>query len=164
MIVVDQALCAGCGVCVDECPTGAISVKENMALIDADRCDGCRVCVKVCPNQALAWLPEPVLQTGTEPSSLAVIQPSTDFIHIETTKPVPWRRTIFPVVGGALSWAGRELVPRLAPMALDVLEGALDRRQGRRTSNENRKPIRNKGGRGEGKQRKRRHRRGHSQD
>jgi NAD-dependent dihydropyrimidine dehydrogenase PreA subunit len=164
MIVVDQALCAGCGVCVDECPTGAISVKENMALIDADRCDGCRVCVKVCPNQALAWLPEPVLQTGTEPSSLAVIQPSTDFIHIETTKPVPWRRTIFPVVGGALSWAGRELVPRLAPMALDVLEGALDRRLSRRSRHDRVRLIKTEGECGKGRQRRHRRRRGHPQE
>jgi hypothetical protein len=75
---------------------------------------------------------------------------------------VRWRRTIFPVIGGALTWAGRELMPRLAPLALDALEGVLDRRLSRRTSDENVRPIQNEGRRGEGKQRRHRHRRGRS--
>lgn len=164
MIVADKTLCGGCGVCVDACPTEAITLINDVALVDADRCDGCAECVEVCPNQALAWIPESVLETNAEPSSLAVIQPPAEIIRIGTTKPVPWRRAFFPLVGGAVSWAGRELVPRLAPLALDALEGALDRRLSRRTSDETAELIRSQGGRGKGKQRHRRHRRGRSQD
>jgi NAD-dependent dihydropyrimidine dehydrogenase PreA subunit len=164
MIIVDQVLCSGCGTCVDECPTGAITLKDDIARVDADRCDGCSECVHVCPNQALAWIPEPVLETVVEPSSLTVIQPPVEVIHVETKRPVPWRRSIFPMVGGALGWAGRELAPRLALLTLDALEAALDRRLSRRPADENAKPIRNEGGCGEGKQRRHRHRRGRSQD
>lgn len=164
MIVVDQALCAGCGVCVDECPIEAITLTDDIALIDADRCDGCGECVEICPNQALAWIPEPVFEAGPEPSLLAVTQPPAEIVRVGTTKPVPWRRAFFPLVGGAVSWAGRELVPRLAPLALDALEGALDRRLSRRASDETAELIRSEGGRGKGKQRRRRHRRGHSQN
>ncbi len=163
MIFVDQALCDGCGTCVGECPTGAISLIGDVPLVNTDRCDGCKICVNVCPNQALAWIAKPVLETATEPSSLAVIQPSSEIIHIET-KPAPWRRTFFPVVGGALSWAGRELVPRLAPMALDVLEGALDRRLSRRSRHDRVRPIKTEGECGQGRQRRHRRRRGHPQE
>ena len=53
MIIVDEALCGGCGVCVDECPSEAITLINDVALVDAARCDGCEECVQVCPNQAL---------------------------------------------------------------------------------------------------------------
>jgi NAD-dependent dihydropyrimidine dehydrogenase PreA subunit len=164
MIVVDKMLCSGCGVCVDVCPTEAITLINDVALVDAERCDGCEECVEVCPSQALAWIPEPVLETIAEPSSLTVIQPPTEIIHIETPKLVPWRRAIFPVVGGALSWAGRELVPRLAPMALDVLEGALDRRLSRWSRHDRVRSIVTEGEGGGGRQRRHRRRRGHPQE
>lgn len=164
MIVVEKTLCGGCAVCVDACPTEAITLISDVALVDADRCDGCGECVEVCPNQALAWIPESVLETDAEPSSLAIIRPPTEIIHIETTKPVPWRRTIFPVVGGALSWAGRELVPRLAPMAMDVLEGALDRRLSRRPRHDRVRSIVTEGECGQGRKRRHRRRRGHPQE
>jgi NAD-dependent dihydropyrimidine dehydrogenase PreA subunit len=164
MIFVDQIKCSGCGTCVDECPTGAITLIDDIALVDADSCDGCRVCVDVCPNQALAWIADLVLETGTEPSALAVIQPPTELINVETTKPVPWRRTVFPVIGGALSWAGRELMPRLTPMALDVLEGVLDRRLSRQSRLDRVKPTVIKGECGPERQRRRRRRRRQSHE
>jgi NAD-dependent dihydropyrimidine dehydrogenase PreA subunit len=159
MIAVDRALCGGCGVCVDECPIEAIALIDGIAVVDTDCCNGCGECVEVCPNQALAWVAEPVLETGAEPSSLAVIQPPAEIIHVGTAKPVPWRRSLFPVVGGALIWVGRELVPRLAPLALDVLEGALDRRLGRWTRQDRVRPIVTSDGSERGRRRRYRHRR-----
>jgi NAD-dependent dihydropyrimidine dehydrogenase PreA subunit len=164
MVVVDHALCGGCGVCVDECPTKAIALIDGIVVVNADSCDGCGDCIEVCPNKALAWIPEPVLEAGSGPSSLAVIRSPAEVIHVRTAKPVPWRRTLFPVVGGALSWAARELVPRLAPLALDVLEGALDRQLGRWPKQDGVRPIGTKDIGGKGRQRRHRHRRGHSQE
>ena len=37
MIVVDKTLCGGCGVCVDACPTEAITLINDLTLVDADR-------------------------------------------------------------------------------------------------------------------------------
>jgi NAD-dependent dihydropyrimidine dehydrogenase PreA subunit len=164
MIVLDESLCGGCGVCVEACPTGAVTLVNDIPLVDAERCDGCAECVDVCPNQALAWIHEPVLEASAEPSSLVVIQSPGGRIQRAITAPVPWRRALFPVVGGALSWAGRELVPRLAPMALDALEGALDRRLSRRSQSDRARPSVSGVARGKGRGRRHRRRRGHLQE
>jgi NAD-dependent dihydropyrimidine dehydrogenase PreA subunit len=164
MIFVDQALCDGCGTCLHVCHREAITLKEGIALVDADRCDGCGECVELCPNQALAWITEPILEIGAEPSPLTVIRPMTETIHVETTKPVPWRRTVFPVVGGALSWAGRELVSRLAPLALDALQGALDHRLNQLSRHDQFRPIASEGEYGRGRRRRHRRRRGHPRE
>jgi Pyruvate/2-oxoacid:ferredoxin oxidoreductase delta subunit len=127
VIDVNQALCAGCGICVDDCPTGAIFLVDGSAQVDAGLCDGCGVCIPACPNHALAWIPEPV------PELPVVVEPPIGLVPYETRAPVRWRQAIVPAVGGALTWVGRQVVPRFVPLALDVLEGVLDRRSSQRS-------------------------------
>jgi ferredoxin len=55
---VDVALCAACGLCVDECPFDAISV-DDQANIDWAACMGCGVCVSQCPQEAISLLRDP---------------------------------------------------------------------------------------------------------
>lgn len=43
--------CTGCGVCVPNCPVGAISVDEPNKT-NEDICISCLRCIKVCPSQA----------------------------------------------------------------------------------------------------------------
>ena len=45
-----------CGSCEDICPTGAISIIDNVAFIDEDNCKKCRICVTVCPVEAINWI------------------------------------------------------------------------------------------------------------
>jgi electron transport complex protein RnfB len=49
---VDQELCTACGICLDYCQFGAISVNGS-AQVNAMKCVGCGVCVPSCPNEAL---------------------------------------------------------------------------------------------------------------
>jgi ferredoxin len=49
---VDPTLCKGCESCLDRCGMGAISMKDEVAVIDRDRCIGCGVCVAACVNDA----------------------------------------------------------------------------------------------------------------
>ncbi len=51
---VNQDLCAGCGICVDECPTGAIEQEESRkVVINDDKCIRCGKCHEVCPRDAV---------------------------------------------------------------------------------------------------------------
>ncbi len=46
--------CAGCGRCMDWCPTGSITVIDRKASIDENRCYGCGECTVTCPECAVA--------------------------------------------------------------------------------------------------------------
>ncbi|MFB0532413.1 MAG: DUF362 domain-containing protein [Desulfatiglandales bacterium] len=45
--------CIGCGDCVAHCGQGAISIREQSAIIDLERCIGCGECIIICPHSAI---------------------------------------------------------------------------------------------------------------
>ncbi|MBU4010477.1 MAG: FAD-dependent oxidoreductase, partial [Proteobacteria bacterium] len=56
-IVIDKAVCRGCGSCMEVCPYQAIrfNMNENNgwhAIVDEALCKGCGSCVSVCPSSA----------------------------------------------------------------------------------------------------------------
>ncbi|MDR1241907.1 MAG: DUF362 domain-containing protein [Deltaproteobacteria bacterium] len=51
---VSEKRCAGCRTCVKYCAQGAISFKENKAVIDQKLCVGCGRCIGVCNFHAIA--------------------------------------------------------------------------------------------------------------
>lgn len=53
MPFVKNEMCIGCGICVQECPSGAIRMADGVALIDQAKCTKCGKCVDVCPQQAI---------------------------------------------------------------------------------------------------------------
>ncbi len=50
---IDKNKCVGCGICVRECPVGAISIKKERAVIDMEKCIRCGKCHDVCPQEAV---------------------------------------------------------------------------------------------------------------
>ena len=44
--------CTGCGGCIDLCPSIAISMVNNKAVIDSALCTECKICEQVCPVNA----------------------------------------------------------------------------------------------------------------
>jgi len=53
-VKIDKEKCVGCGVCVDVCPTEALSVVGDFAECDADLCVDCGTCIPECPTEAIS--------------------------------------------------------------------------------------------------------------
>ena len=45
--------CIACMKCVRECPTGAITVVENLARVDQSKCSGCGHCAEICVSKCI---------------------------------------------------------------------------------------------------------------
>jgi Na+-translocating ferredoxin:NAD+ oxidoreductase subunit B len=68
--VIDPALCAGCGTCVDRCQVHAIHDEDGVSVVTQERCIGCGLCVTGCPDGVPRLLPK---------AEADVIQPPVDF-------------------------------------------------------------------------------------
>ena len=53
MLKVNQKLCIGCGICEENCPFGAITIDDGLAVV-GDSCTLCGACVESCQVQALS--------------------------------------------------------------------------------------------------------------
>lgn len=51
-----EAGCIGCAMCEKNCPTGAITLTNNIAHIDQKLCIGCGVCAEKCPVKVITKL------------------------------------------------------------------------------------------------------------
>ena len=54
IITIDEAACNGCGLCVPNCPEGAIQMINGKARLISDLfCDGLGACIGRCPQGAI---------------------------------------------------------------------------------------------------------------
>ncbi len=54
IILIDEEKCDGCGLCVPECPEGAIQIIDDKARLISDLfCDGLGACIGHCPQDAI---------------------------------------------------------------------------------------------------------------
>lgn len=155
MIRIRAERCDGCGACLEVCPHGALFLIENKAVVDEALCQECEACVAVCPTEAIMIVEE---VTTAVPARVPAIRSELDAVLVKSQPaPVPLRVKVLPVVSAALSWAGRELVPRLAHYLLD----GLDRRAtGQQASGVARGGSPSSGRGGSGQQQRHRHRGG----
>jgi Fe-S-cluster-containing hydrogenase component 2 len=142
VVYVDAKRCTGCGDCVGICPTDAISLPNGKAVIEESLCTACEACLEVCPQDAILAV------EAVEPAVSRQIEPRPP--HPADVLPVRpgIRNWALPAIGSALLWTGREILPRLASLAIEALE--------QRTQSTNQVASEETGGR----QRRRRQRRG----
>ncbi len=49
--------CIGCGKCERNCPSGAIKLSNNLAVIDYSKCIKCGNCIELCPRHCIKHFP-----------------------------------------------------------------------------------------------------------
>ena len=126
MLTIHAERCNGCGACLEVCPNGALYLIEGKAMVDGALCQECEACVAVCPTEAIIIVDQ---VTAPVPARAPMIRPEPQVVLVESQPaPVPLRVKVLPVVGAVLSWAGRELVPRLAYYLLDGLDSRVTRK------------------------------------
>lgn len=54
IVKIDEGLCNGCGLCIPECPEGALRIVDGKARLIAEAyCDGLGACLRGCPRGAI---------------------------------------------------------------------------------------------------------------
>jgi Fe-S-cluster-containing hydrogenase component 2 len=126
-IQINRERCAGCGVCMDTCPEGAIQLMDSQAVIDEGLCTQCKACIDACPNGAISEVRMPersfaIMRPSTSESSPVPIQ-----IQPALAKSKTPARSLAPLAGAALAFLGKEVAPRLVDVVVTALENRLVR-------------------------------------
>ncbi|MCK9273678.1 MAG: 4Fe-4S binding protein [Syntrophales bacterium] len=50
---INDELCNGCGICVEQCPVDTIAISDYVAEIDMTKCIRCGTCHEICPVDAV---------------------------------------------------------------------------------------------------------------
>ena len=127
MITINLERCDGCGECMAFCPDGAIYLVDGGAVVDHTLCRECEACIAACPTEAIV-ITEQVQEQTPVPNIVPTWPgggPEPEVIRVEPeATPVLRRAGLLPMVGTALIWTAREIVPRLAEYWL----ASMDRR------------------------------------
>ena len=86
MLKIKRDICHGCGLCAENCPAEAISIRWGQAVIDQSQCNQCRLCIDVCPQGAIVEL-VPVSKTELQAALSSLKTKTGDLIErIESLK------------------------------------------------------------------------------
>jgi iron only hydrogenase large subunit-like protein len=75
-VTLDAEKCRGCTNCIKHCPTEAIRVRNNRAVIINERCIDCGECIRVCPYHAKKAVTDSLDSIKNYPFKIALPAPS----------------------------------------------------------------------------------------
>ena len=81
MLKVRSDICLGCGLCAENCPTGAIALSWGQAMINQSKCNNCRLCIDICPRGAIVEL-KPVSEKELQATVASLKQRTNDLIEM----------------------------------------------------------------------------------
>ena len=100
MLYVDDAKCTGCGACIEVCPTGAISLKDDKASINQELCTECGNCLNACPVDAIC---QPGALVATPEAVSVKSMPGLPAVNGRRSKLVGAFASLLPVVVDIIS-------------------------------------------------------------
>ncbi|MBU1172516.1 MAG: 4Fe-4S binding protein [Proteobacteria bacterium] len=71
----ESDLCTGCGHCIKRCPTKAIRVRNNKAVIRHSLCIGCGECIRICENGAITASTSELDSLHSDKITIALVSP-----------------------------------------------------------------------------------------
>lgn len=80
MVKIDEALCTGCGKCVEDCVSMSLSLQEGKAAYSG-ACIHCGHCVAICPSYAVA-IPEYDMEDVQERREMRKVISVDDLLHV----------------------------------------------------------------------------------
>ena len=115
-VQINPDVCAGCGICMDECPSSAIHMPNGYAQIDQKLCTGCQTCVEICPmgaievsegqpqralvtEQAPVVLPAPTTEQALAPTGLTQLAQKPQRTAVIQPRPATTLRSLTPIAG-----------------------------------------------------------------
>ncbi|MCW8830721.1 MAG: 4Fe-4S binding protein [Gammaproteobacteria bacterium] len=121
---VERSRCTGCNICARQCMTGAIQMKDGIAVVDQLSCMSCHECVDVCDWGAIDWRSAPLDETPKRKKKGVDFHPQPNWtaIHIEPLKKEKkdkrWRYLRLKKLKGSRRWRS---VRRLGVLVIFVL-------------------------------------------
>ena len=92
--IIDKTKCIGCGLCVSDCVSRCITLKDGKAEVNEPFCIGCGHCYALCPQNAVeltGWgepIPEPSKETVTPEALMGLMKRRRSTRQFQD-KPVP---------------------------------------------------------------------------
>ena len=86
----DEGKCKGCTNCLKRCPTEAIRIRNNRAVILDERCIDCGECIKVCESHAKIAVTDPLDSIYRFKYRIALPAPTlyAQFVHVHESEPI----------------------------------------------------------------------------
>jgi Fe-S-cluster-containing hydrogenase component 2 len=129
VILIDEARCSGCGVCLTACPQDAIVLEAERAEIREELCNSCGACLSACPEGAIMDVEQAL---PAQPVPAAAEAETTALVRSASVQPAPTRARPVKVIWGSPTAIERRVAVAgtamtVGPVALNIFGRLVER-------------------------------------